>query len=186
MSFFGFSSNKEKIEKVSNLLEDENKYLIKNVTKLIEFKENELEKFDYIQINDFIDNSYGNIRPKNLIINCTIYNQNIIKECTFSYLHTPLRKQDLQTFKRCNFSIQKKFDKTLEYINSTPYITYCQTNDKNEIIDIDLSQITNANLYPERNLHLSLGSICLLINRLNTGKCNIELSYTLKYLFKSY
>lgn len=190
MSFFGFTT-KNSLEKVNEIInETTNKQqidlTIKTINKVIEFKDTELQKYIMIDLNDFFNPCYGNIRPKQLIINLTNYNQNIIKDCIFSYIHTPLTINTLNDFKRCDLTIQKKFDKNLEYIINTPYITCCQTDENNNIIDIDISQITNVNLLPNRKIPLSLGSISLLLSRYTQGNCSIEISLTLKYLFKPY
>lgn len=185
MSFFSFSS-KEKIEKVSDILDTTNDCVTKTITKVIDFEEKDIEKYVPIQINDFFNPCYANIRPKTLFINITNYNQNIVKECTFSYLHTPLIKSDFKVFKRCDLSVQKKFEKTIEHVVNTPYMTCCQTDESGNVIDIDISQITNVNMIPSRSMYLSLGSVFLIANRITTGKCSMEISLTLKYIIKNY
>lgn len=180
-----FTPSKDKISQISDLMAKD-EVIEKSITKVISYDDTEISKYMPINIMDFFDPCFANVRPRKLTISATNLNTSIIKEATLSYIHTPLNVKDLEGLKTCNLNVQQRFEKETVYDVNTPYLTYCQTDEENNIIDTDISQITNVNLTASRAPFVSMGAIVMALNRNTTGQCSVEVTFKISYTIKPY
>ncbi len=190
---FSFSNKeKEKIEQIGDLITQKtdktdktDEIVTSTITKVIKFNDTQLTNYYRIDLMDFIEPTYGNLRPTSLKINLTNYDDKI-STITFSYIHTPLINELIDHINQSTLSVNNQFNKSFSYTVQSPYLTYYQLDSQMNLTDIDISQLTNINLIKERSQTVSLGGIYLSLNRFSSGSCSVELSMTLSYKLRLY
>lgn len=187
MSFlFGKQSTKQQIDSVFSAINGiEDSQQAKFVTKLTL---NSSEIYGYYKINilDFFAEQYANVRPRSFEIQLTNYNESLTESVEVWYLHTPLCDADLDLTKLSQFTNHTQFTKKTTIQNPQPYLTFCQTNEEGEIVDIDISQSTNVNLVPGRSPFISLGALIFQLNRKTEGDVTLEMTINLTYTIRKY
>ena len=145
------------------------------VVKTITFDSTDIHAYYKLNLSEMLEPQYANVRPKALEITINNYNADLTENIDTWYLHTPLRDDDLDVQKLSHFSNHIQFNKKTTIKNPQPYLTYCQTNDEGDIVDIDISQSTNVNLLPDRAPFMSLGALIFQLNQIN---CQFESDFT--------
>lgn len=190
MSFFGFggdSKEKQQVDKIGSIMDPKQDELtVKTVTKVIKFDDTNIFSYLRIDLADFFDPCWGNIRPRSLKIDVTNYNIDKTRDIIMSYIHTPLADRRVSDVKLCNLHVQEHFNEKMSYNVQTPYLTYCQMDENRNVVDIDMTQVTNVNVMPDRDINMSMGCIIFQLNRNTDGLCSLEVSLTLSYTFKPY
>lgn len=146
----------------------------------------EVHGYYKLNIMDFFKDVYANVRPRGLEISVKNMNKELTDSVDCWYLHTPLRDDDLDIEKLDQFSNKTQFTESATITNPQPYLTFCQTSEEGEIVDIDISQTTNINLLPDRVPFVSLGALIFQANRKQTGDIALEVTITLSYSIKKY
>lgn len=191
MSFlFGGGNSKEitknDVDQIFSVVQGiEDSQVSKIVTNLT-FDDTDIHGYYKLNILDFFSKQYANIRPRNFEITVNNYNENLVENIDIYYLHTPIKDSDLDYNKLSEFSNHIQFTKKTTIKNPQPYLTFCQLNDDGEIVDVDISQTTNFNLLPDRDIFMSLGALIFQINRKTSGKITLELTINLNYSIKKY
>lgn len=190
MSFFGFGSDskeKQQVDKIGSIMDPkQDEITVKSVTKVIKFDDTVITSYQRIDLADFFDPCWGNIRPRTLKIEVTNYNVDKTHDITMSYIHTPVTDRRISEVKLCNLKVQEHFNEKLTYTVQTPYLTYCQMDEDHKVIDIDMTQVTNVNVTPDRDVNMSMGGVFFQLNRNTEGLCSLEVKYTLSCTFKPY
>lgn len=188
MSFlFGGTSKPDTtaINSVLDLLANPDKMLELTYTTRLEFTSSQ-NNMDYvINAADFFENTYGNMRPKTLEARIKNYNEKEVHAINVWYLHTPLPYDHLNYQTLSQFQVHSEFKDTLQFTNTSPYMTLCRY-DQGNLVDIDISQITNVNITPYRSLVVSLGQLVFQLQRKTPGPVTLELTFKLKYTLKQY
>lgn len=154
-------------------------------TTQLEFKTAENSKDYVINVLDFFENTYGNLRPKALEVRVKNYSEKEVSAINAWYLHTPVPKQYLNYQTMSQFQTHSEFVDTLQFSNTSPYMTLCNY-DQGGLQDIDVSQITNVNVVPYRKMFVSLGQLVFQLQRKVPGPVTLELTFKLKYTLKQY
>lgn len=190
MSFlFGGNSKRSTKQEVDQIFSAINGIEDSQQTKLVTnltLNTNEIHGYYKINILDFFPEQYANVRPRNFEIILNNNNDNLTENVDVWYLHTPLRDNDLDVNKLSQFSNHVQFTKKTTIKNPQPYLTFCQTSEDGEILDIDISQSTNVNLIPGRSPFISLGALIFQLNRKSQGDVTIEMTINLTYSIKKY
>lgn len=186
MSFlFGKSESKDKeqINKMKNLLEQEEEIKSSTITKMIKCKENEVQKYVQVNLQDFVDPQNATIRVKKLKLNIKSMNTEIIKNTQLVWVPIPLIKN--KEYRPDDFQNKMDFEDEFE-LTVTPKMTFYQSDEHGKPIQSDFTCITNFNMLKGTPFTISLGSMYLVLDRKTTGKCAFEVKYTLSYTLNNY
>lgn len=187
--FFGSSSKqstKQEIDQVFSAIQGIEDSQQAKIVKTITFDTTDIHAYYKLNLLEMLEPQYANVRPKALEIIINNYNSDLTETIDVWYLHTPLRDEDLDVSKLSHFSNHVQFNKKTTIKNPQPYLTYCQTNDEGDIIDVDISQSTNVNLLPDRAPFMALGALIFQLNRITSGEITLELTINLMYSIKKY
>lgn len=186
MSFFFGGSSKKEVDSVFEILQGKDELQQSNITTLLTFDDSEINGYYKINLLDFFQPGYANIRPKSFSV--TIINLNEDKTDSISgyYIHTPIVDSELDLNKLSQFTNRFSFVKKFTLENKQPYLTYCDVDEDDCITRVDISQVTNVNLTPNTDAFMSLGALIFQLNRKDTGKVNIQISIDLFFSAKKY
>ena len=191
MSFlFGGTSDKPSTKQdVDNILsiisgkdETETAKFVTNIT----LPATEIHGYYKINLLEMLSEMYANVRPRSFEINIVNYNEQLTENVDVYYLHTPIPDDQLDVSKLSQFTNHVQFNKKTTIKNGQPYLTCCQTNEEGDILDIDVSQVTNVNLTPNRQIFMALGALIFQLNRKTDGDVTLELTINLTYSLKKY
>ena len=188
MSFLGFGgSSKKEIDTVFEILQGKEDIQKSNITTILNFENNEVYGYYKINLCDFFQPCYANIRPKSFTISILNLNDNLTETINVYYIHTPLKDDDLDLNKLSQFTNHVQFNKKVTIENKQPYLTFCQTDEKDRITNVDISQVTNVNLtFKNEDLFMSLGALIFQLTRKENGPISIQLSIDLFFNAKKY
>lgn len=184
--FGGSKSSKKEIDNVLQTIQgiDEQETTIYSTG--ISFCDNECYGYYKINVVEFFKDIYANIRPKSLEILLKNASTTKIESIDVYYLHTPICDDDLDTEMLDSFSNHVKFDISATIKNPQPYMTICQLDEEGNIIDIDLSQITNVNITPNKSNFISLGALIFHVNRIDDGDILLNMDMKLVHTTRKY
>lgn len=187
MSFlFGKGESDSTVNTIIDAINDSKEKKEVKYTTTIEFPDNKINGYHKIFINDFFRDVMANVRPVYLKIVIKNYNPDVIDKVNCYYLHTPVPDEWLDYKKLSSFVNHYEFKKDEKIENSSPYLTYCQTDEHRDVLDIDVSQISNVNLVPYHEQLVSLGALVFQLNRKNAGKVTLEITCTLSHFLNLY
>ena len=187
--FFGNSSKqitKQEVDSVFQAINGKEESQQANIVNTLVLNEDEIHGYYKLNICDFFKDIYANVRPRGLEIVIKNMNPEKVESVDCWYLHTPLRDEDLDVEKLDQFSNKTQFTQSAKISNPQPYLTFCQTGEEGEIVDIDISQTTNINLLPDRMPFVSLGALIFQANRKQAGDIALEVTISLSYSIKKY
>lgn len=180
------ASSKQDVDNILSIIngkdETEQAKMVTNIT----LEATEIHGYYKLNLLDFFEDIYANVRPRNFEVNIVNYNDDLVENVDVYYLHTPIPDAELEVSKLSQFTNHIQFTKKTTIKNQQPYLTFCQLDEEDNITDIDISQTTNVNLIPSRRPFVSLGALIFQLNRKTSGNVTLELTITLNYSIKKY
>lgn len=187
MSFLGFGSTKKEVDTVFEILQGKEDTQKSNITTLLKFDKGDIYGYYKINLCDFFQPCYANIRPKSFTISILNLNEDQTESINVYYIHTPLKDDDLDLNKLSQFTNHMNFNKKVTIENKQPYLTYCEIDENDKITRVDISQVTNVNLtFDNSDLFMSLGALIFQLSRKSTEPVSIQLSIDLFFNLKKY
>lgn len=186
MSFLFGGSSKKEVDAVFEIMQSKDETQQSNITTLLTFEDSEINGYYKLNLCDFFQPGYANIRPKGFTIDIINLNEDKVDSVVGYYIHTPIVDSELDLNKLSQFNNRFTFTKKFTLQNNQPYLTYCQVDEDDQITSVDISQVTNVNLTPNMDAFMSLGALIFQLNRKDTGKVNIQLSINLFFSAKKY
>lgn len=183
---FNIFSRNQDVRCLLNLLEGTTPDTIKFIQKDYIILPNESYKYIRIDLSLFFNPANMNVRPKQLDIIITNLVPESCKETLFYFVHTPLIETQMGLYNPAEFTNSWSFTNTFTLNINTPYLTFFQKNEKNQCMDVDISQLTNVNITSGRIPDVSFGGLYILPNRLSTAKLNYQIQFKLYYLENKY
>ena len=185
MSFlFGSTPRqKEKLDRISDLLDTDDTTQTVTVKDVIKFRETEIQKYIPVFLEQFVTPQNANIKPKKLKVTFKSYNKDLIKSCTVYWVTVPLVNN--KEYRPDDFKNKEEFDDEFSLL-VPPMMTLCQVDEKGHLVGADCTHITNLNMFKNTQFHVSIGSMYLVLSRETSGKASIEVEYTLTYSLRQY
>ena len=184
--FGGSKSSKKEIDAVLQTIQGNDEQETATCSTGISFCDNECYGYYKINIFEFFKDIYANVRPKSLEIKLKNASTTKIESIDVFYLHTPICDEDLEPEMLDSFTNHVQFTVSATIKNPQPYMTICQLDNEGNIIDIDLSQITNVNITPNKSNFVSLGALIFRINRIDDGDVLLNLDMNLVHTTRKY
>lgn len=186
MSFLFGGSSKKEVDAVFEIMQGKEETQQSTISTLLTFDDSEINGYYKINLLDFFQPTYANIRPKGFTVDVVNLSEEKVNSITGYYIHTPIVDSELDLNKLSQFTNRFTFTKKFTLQNNQPYLTFCQTDEDDQITSIDISQVTNVNLTPSTDAFMSLGALIFQLNRKDTGKVDIQLSINLFFSAKKY
>lgn len=184
MSFlFGSTPRKEKVERIGDILETDDSIQTTTIKSVVKFKENEVQKYAQVNLQDFVSPQNANIKPKKLKVTFKSYNHDIVKSVTVYWVTVPLVSP--KEYRPDDFKNKESFDDEFTLV-APPMMTLYQTDEKGHMVNADCTHITNFNMFANHPFTVALGSMYMVLSRETSGKCAMEVEYTLTYALRPY
>lgn len=179
-------STKQDVDNILSIINGKDEAEIAKFVTTITLPGTEIHGYYKMNLLEMLPEMYANVRPRGFEINVVNYNEQLTENVDIYYLHTPIPDDQLDVSKLSQFTNHVQFVKKTTIKNSQPYLTCCQIDENGDILDIDVSQVTNVNITPGRQLFMALGALVFQLNRKTEGDVTLELTINLTYCSKKY
>ena len=186
MSFLFGGSTKKEVDAVFEIMQGTEEPQQSNISTLITLDDSEIYAYYKINLLDFFQPCYMNVRPKGFTIDIVNLSEDKVESVTGYYIHTPIVDSELDLNKLSQFSNRFTFTKKTTLQSKNSFLTFCQVDDEDHITSIDISQVANVNITPSTDAFMSLGALIFQLNRKESGKVNLQVSITLFFSAKKY